>query len=349
MNKVQKMRLGGSLLVILAILSFISFIREIFPFWILPQQLKQPIFQILPAASTFFIGLSRIAESISGPKKLEDTLSILVAQSREDRAKEKVIRKLLENGVIKEKDIIERTQTESLVTVFHYGKGIPEEISKYFEKGKHPVREVLEELRFHSVGFRNSYFYDAIRENALPKKLRNINILENYIRIKVEENWNKVKSKIMQENRDLYDRYFGRDKNNLRLSLLVAKVFPYNLKIDFITASSFNKEFLSHFLTYKESLKLDTDKRKLLEFIYNQSVEIFLEGVQPASREKILKNESYVKELLNISKITDYKYVSREEWSKILEKYIDPGSLESVVNIISNSVADICSVLDDFL
>ncbi len=34
---------------------------------------------------------------------------------------------------------------------------------------------------------------------------------------------------------------------------------------------------------------------------------------------------------------------------KILEKYIDPGSLESVVNIISNSVADICSVLDDFL
>ena len=135
MNKVQKMRLGGSLLVILAILSFISFIREMFPLWILPQQLKQPIFQILPVASTFFIGLSRIAESISGPKKLEDTLSILVAQSREDRAKEKVIRKLLEKGVIKEKDIIERTQTESLVTVFHYGKGIPEEIRKYFEKG----------------------------------------------------------------------------------------------------------------------------------------------------------------------------------------------------------------------
>ena len=185
---------------ILAILSFISFIREIFPIWILPQQLKELIFQILPVASTFFIGLSQITESISGPKKLEDTLSIVVAQSREDRAKEKVIRKLLEKGVIKEKDIIERSQTESLVTVFHYGKGIPEEIRKYFEKGKHQVREVLEELGFHSVGFRNSYFYHAIREDALPKELRNINSLENYIRIKVEENWNKVKSKIKQEN-----------------------------------------------------------------------------------------------------------------------------------------------------
>ena len=349
MDKIQRMKLLGYLLIILAILSFISLIRDTFPIWILPQQLKEPFFQIPPVAFTFFLGLLRITEFMSGSRKLEDTLSIVVAENQEDRAKENVMRKLLQNGVIKEKDIIDRSPTESLITVFHYGKSIPRKIRLYFEEGKHPVRAVLDELRFHSVGFGKSYFYDAIREDALPKELRNINYLENYLKIKVQENWSKVKLKIMNQNSDLYNSYFGQDKNNLRLSLLVAKVLPYNMKIDFITSSSFNSEFLSHFLTYKESLKLDTDKRKLQEFIFNQSVEIFLEDVPPAERKKILTNESNIKELLNITKITDYRHVSREDWSKTLEKYIDQSSLDSIVQVIGNSVTEICSVLHDFL
>ncbi len=264
----------------------------------------------------------------------------------EDR--QKIISEFLSEGIIREEDLIKSLNQEPFVILYHYNRGIKQELLQYFPDKKKPINKILNDLGFVPVGFAHgSYFFHVIGAKFLPRPLDDVTYLEAYIKKKMRNSFKNILLNLQKNNPELYNK--TKDKKLFNLSYFIGKIFPAHLSVGYVNFSSFDREFTSYYSKFSNLNKMQINEQKLNEILKLASLKIFIKQIPPKDREKIISKEDAIKQEFSINNLLDYQTLSLESWTRALSKILKNDKASVYAKVIRNSTQRYCPIIREFI
>lgn len=265
-----------------------------------------------------------------------------VTKEREEKykQKEKIITRLIKEGVIIDYDLKKIFQTlrnKEVFLVHSYGEGVPQNLLKSYNGGTQPLISILMKVGFVRV-FRQHNLFIVFKKN-LPRNLRRLDKLEKFLQQELEKLWEKIeeyaKQKYPSSKYKMYNKW--RTKEGLKCSYLLFKAGEEDFVIGYKNRYSFTPQFVTSIIREIEVSKIKpiTDKVKLQQFVAKTSIEILLEDFPANIKKELLKHEKTLKEEFKIKNFTDLKDIPVES---LKNKISELSSVEEDWSIYSEKI-----------
>jgi len=302
--------------------------------------------------ATYIIWILRKEVSLEKvPQRVEEIHHFITYEKKESEAKERLISKLINEGVVREEELYSLIRNKEIILAFPYGEGLRSSIKSTVGYKRQPLANLLEKLRFVRVT-RVQNLMVAFTDN-LPKNLRNIENLNYFIKKQLPEDWKLISEKIKQRfPASQYPKKFEKWRTGEKFSVMyiLAKSLAHEFLIDFINKETFTDEFKKHIwksIDRRELRKVIKRKRhKVKEIISKISVDFLLSNVPRRIRDKIVENEEKLKDTLGIKIFTDYRLIDKEELTQVLTEIIPRVNKEDLERFSSTIIQESQSCYD---
>jgi len=253
-----------------------------------------------------------------------------VTKEREEKYKqqEKILTRLIKEGVIADYDIkkiFQSIKNREVFLVHTYGEGVPTNLLKSYNGRTQPLISILLKVGFVRV-FKQHNLFIAFKKN-LPRSLRRLDRLEKLVHQEIEKIWNKIekytKNSYPGDKYKIYEKW--RTKEGFKCSYLLFKAVEEDFVIGYINRYSFTPQFVNSIIREIEISKIKhiADKVKLQKFVAKTSIEILLEDLPKNIKKNIMKHERTLKDEFKIKNFTDFKDVPIEQLNNKLSELVD--------------------------
>ena len=269
---------------------------------------------------------------------VETIKEIAVKRDEENTYRQKIIRKIINKGKIDEceiRKILAKLESRDMIIISLSECKIPKGLISN-EDAQYPFRKLLISLGFVPVFFTYHPNIWIISKFDLPRALRNVDSLKNFILKELKSDWEVVKDFAIKNYPKRYDKW--KSGEGFKASLIVGKSFEKDFKIDYLGRPSFNEEFIAKLLqqSSKEELsKVIANKVEVREILSKLSIELLLEKVTPNIKDIILKNEKKIVSTLRINSFMDYRNFDVAKLTEEFVKYLSPQDAQQVAQIVS--------------
>ncbi|MBD3388737.1 MAG: hypothetical protein GF416_06680 [Candidatus Altiarchaeales archaeon] len=249
---------------------------------------------------------------------------------REEKYKRKeiIITRLMKEGLIREYDlkkIFQSLKNREVFLIHTYGEGVPENLRESYKGESQPLITILTKIGFVRVFGQHNLFI-IFRKN-LPRSLRSLQRLEEFLLKEVEKVWEKIgnytREKYPGTDYKIYEKW--RTNEGFKCSYLIFKAVEEDFIVGYKTRYSFTPQFVNSIIREIEIEKIKPliDNRvKLQEFVTKTSIEIFLEDFPKDIKKAILNQEQRLKSALEIKNFTDFKNFTCETLTQQFNKLI---------------------------
>lgn len=301
---------------------------------------------IIFLSGLFFIFLSKLIDNEDRLDKNLDSQkidSIFEEQIKKNEIYEKdrkILSLLSREGKIRKEDIVKYFNEEEIYFIYVYGSALKYKNNKSIKKdSKRDYPEKLIKLGFTRV---DNFLY-LIKKSSLDKNFQNFQNFEKILR-------EKIKSSIEKEVLDLNNRIpLFSIENSLKRTFLIGKTSHLKYQELFDESQYYSEESKIFLLSLVNLKNLEEeDKIELRNIIFNFSFEIFFEdNYEFELKQKVISLEKVLKKEFNISKISDYLKINKEDIKQFFVKYgIDENNAYNISLSLKKNSEEVISSLN---
>lgn len=240
--------------------------------------------------------------------------------------KNKLISKLINEGLISEREIYKKIKENNFFYLFCY-QNVPEQskIQKILGKDfRNPTLVAIESIGFLKVGKMHNFY--IVPTNYLSEKLNNLQVLESLIRNTVKKHWKKFLSELQNENRKFYLQYIEKNPNPTNCTYFLSESRFHEVIINHIKYNAFSKgfkELLNRQINIKK-LRDEVKKKKheIKKFVLSISYDLFLDNMPNKDKKIFIEKERMINNTLKIKNFIDYRN-KKDELIKTLENHFN--------------------------
>jgi len=303
-----------SIVAIILLISF-HFNKEEYLFW---SSIAANIIQIV------LFGIWYFEDSSISFKKIEEIHEYTTREKLEDKKRMEIMARLMKEGLIPGEEIkraFKSLKLEEVIVINPYGEGLSNNLIKEFGLEKQPLITIIQDLGFVKV-FRYSHIY-IIFKKSLPKHLRDLGNLEEYLIAKLEKKWNEIKEftkeKYPENKYKIYSKI--RDGTSFKCSYLLLKSLREECIMNYQKVSSFTKEFIEKVLVKYNEKKRKPSSIEVKKFILKIKSDILLGEILDKPRiNKFNRNEIEIKNALGIVNFYGFKDSTIQNIGKVIDE-----------------------------
>lgn len=319
---------------IVTFLGILSSITEVIMLFVWLKKEEFPVEDIVEIKET----TAKMQESMTTVKEY------VLQREEEEKRKVKLIKKLIEVGAVREKEIYRLLREgNDVFVVYTYGESIKAKRVRNIAGGKPPLIGLLEEMGFIRVTSNQNLF--VIFSKGLPPNLRDTYALRNFIKRELPRRWEMISEEIRQKypktKYKILEKW--RTKEGFKASFIVMRCLGYEFIIDFLGKISFHPQFRERILRGVDWSRLrkliEKRKHEIKKFLSKISIEILLENIPKRHRVIILQNEDHIKSKLGLENFTDFRFFEVNEDLVLLLMELLPDLEETTVKKYAD---DIC-------
>lgn len=281
------------------------------------------------------------AESKFTNEKIKEIENYISNERESLIEKQTILTLLMRKGLVDEKDVIKNLKQESFICLFSYQKRLPQTLKDVYGKQR-PVLKVIEDVGFSRLGKMHNFY--VIPSKYLPAELQDIKKLESYIKMRIRKEWKVLMEKAKTENKKVYDKYKDRD-DIFNFSYFIVKSFFPNLAIGFMNFCCFNRRFVEEYSKFVKLSKIKVDKSKIVEFLKDLTMDILIEDMLSADKEKIDQNK--LKKEWQIKTFVDYAIVGRDKIKESLKNMFDKEKADKYSELIDIKAKKYVAILKE--
>lgn len=269
------------------------------------------------------------------PKQVEVVYKYVTRKEERSRVREELVSRLVNEGVISERELYSLIRNKETILAFTYGEGISRKIRSRCGLKSQPLATLLERCGFvRATGMQNLMV--AFTEN-LPRSLRNIDNLNVFIKSELPKIWEQISNKINKEYpAERYPKKYEKWRSGEGFSAMytLSKSMAQDFIIDYINKESFTPEFKKHIWGIIDRKKLrDMIKKRRLKvkkIISKISIDFLLRDIPRNVRRNIEEHEDEIKKALGIEVFTDYRHIEQNKMSNVLLNFLPAVEREDV-------------------
>jgi len=181
------------------------------------------------------------------PKQVEVIYQYVQKEQESYHAKEELIARLVNEGVIPESEIYSLIRDREIFLAFPYGKSLPKGIKKLgFRRPPHIT--LLEKIGFVRVT-PNQNLMVAFTDR-LPKSLRTVDNLDAFIKHELPKTWNQISEKAKKEFPSSQYKWYEKWRTGEGFGALyiLSKSMAQEFVINYVNKESFTPEFKNSYL-----------------------------------------------------------------------------------------------------
>jgi len=254
------------------------------------------------------------------PEQLEEVHSFTTKEREENKVTGELMSRLVREGAVREDELLRLVRRKEIVLAFTYAEGLRGKVLQ-ITKGQ-PLATLLNQIGFVRVALFQNLM--AIIADSLPKRLRNIDNLNAFIRKRLPKDWTRisdmVKERYPKAKYKILEKW--RSRAGFKVSYILAKSMAQDFLIGFLRKNSFTTEFQKHIAGRVDRNQLKkifrVNRRKVREIMSKISIEFLLDETPRKARKAIVDKEDEVKEALGVETITDYGFLEPEKVINVL-------------------------------
>lgn len=282
---------------------------------------------------------AQIGKEVAKSLDEEINAKALKKEKKENAKRNEIVATLINKGWISPKRIEKEIEDEKFIMLYISPKKIP------LKKRLYP--EELEKMGFIRLEVTGKYWVSS--ERNLPKKLRDLNVLSEYLLFKSGEWVKKEMDELKKENEEEYKKTKG--KNSIKnFNILVTKSNLQNLKHRFTQKNSFNPEFKEELISASKIQKLklsEEEKVKLKKIISKAHLEILLEKIPQPHKIKFNEIEPKLTQKLNIRNFYDFRDKNKDDIKSILKSKFNDNLSEEYAKLLINKSKEFSKALSE--
>jgi hypothetical protein len=261
-------------------------------------------------------------------------------QNREQEyiGREKIIKTLVKEGIIRNEDIIPLLKHKEFLCIFSYGEGVPKTVTNLYGGGQ-PLIKMLQQIGFTRVVSNQNLLIAPI--NSLPVNMKSPKKLNDYIKNKLPLQWSSISETVKGEypasEYKILEKW--RTGEGFDVTYLIWKAPADEFTVDYVNKCSFPPQVVGMIskITDSKTLRRSLKKRavEIAEILPRVSMNILFENVSPQAIKKLLPHETEIKKDLNIKKFTDFKHFNNDlnPIVSVLARYLPNQSESEYVSI----------------
>jgi hypothetical protein len=321
MNKETLIKLFALFSVIaIALAVFFYFNKNEYLFWL---SLLSNIIQIVLFGFWLFKNQSLPIAKIENTNiKVNEIHPYITKEKEVDKRKMRIMAQLMDSGLVPGEEIkkaFNSLKLEEVIVMHTYGEGIRQNLLNEIGLSKQPLITLVENLGFIRV-FKYPSLYITFKKN-LPRILRSLDNLENYINSELNKEWEKIKKstneKYPSEKYKIYANI--RDGSGFKCSYILLKSLKEEFIVNYQNKPSFTKKFTEKVLTEYQSKKNVLKSIEIKNFILKIKLGILIDDSDKAIMNQINKNDKQIKESLRLRYFFDLKNRSNGEIKKCFD------------------------------
>lgn len=239
--------------------------------------------------------------------------------------REKIIRKIINKGVIDEHEItkiLASLEKKDLIFISLSECKIPkglltEKINQY------PLRSLLKEIGFVPIFYSfNPNIYVTFKED-LPKWLREIKLLEQFISKELSNIWDLIKNHAQTDFPHKFEKW--KAESGFKASYVISKSLENDFKIIYKQKHTYSEDFITKILkeiSLEKLRKAIPNKVQVKEIICKISFDILLDSIDNVTRNELIKNEKVINENFKIKSFLDFRNININELIIEFKKYL---------------------------
>ena len=278
--------------------------------------------------------------------KIEEVNEEVKEISSEKKETDDLIRIMINEGVIDDKNLLEKIKQKSFIAIYCYQKS-PSSLAKDFREIiiRQPVLSILEDLGFYRLGANHNFY--LIDEKDLSKELRALNQLEFFLSRNLEIKWKGYINELRNKNRNLYERY--KNKQIWNFSYFIAKVLSGNSLVGHINWSSFTPESKAKILrnVRYDEIKKEINFHKISNLIKELNFKLLIRDFSTDDKKELLKLKNVENEL-GVKEFRDYGKIFLDTYKAFFKKHFNTEKTKYYSEIISNKAKKFNEALDKF-
>lgn len=274
------------------------------------------------------------------PKQVKEIRTIVVKKSEESRVAGEVVSRLISEGVVRDIDLFSMIRSKEIILAYPYAEGLDGKVWDIL-KGQ-PLAKMLGEMGFVRTTANQNLM--VIVSESLPKKLRDIDRLNSFIKRNLPEEWRRITDRVKEsypaeKYRKWYKRW--RSLEGFKVSYILAKSMAHDFLIDYVNKYSFTPEFRKHIVGRIDRKQLKKifkqKKREVREVVSRMSIKILLAEIPRDVRQKIIEKEDEIKNTLGVKNITDYRLLELHNVTNLLAKLLHKKE-ETMISYYSSKI-----------
>lgn len=231
--------------------------------------------------------------------------------------KQTILKLLIKNGVVDEKDVFDNLKQQSFISLFCYQRRLPDELKEVYGPQR-PVLSVIESVGFSRLGKMHNFY--VIPSSYLPAELQEVTKIEAYMKFRIKKEWKALMKTAKKDYNEIYEKYKD-DEKVFNFSYFITKSFFPNLAIGFINYCCFNKRFVEEYSKFVKLSKIKINKSKIEEFMKMLTVDLLIEELPSNDRELI--DIRKLKKQFKVKTFADYATLSVNDLKKYLMSLFD--------------------------
>jgi len=273
------------------------------------------------------------------PEQIEEVHVFITKEKEESRVAGEIISRLVREGVVKEDELLRLIRRKEIVLAFPYAEGLKGKVWQ-IAKGQ-PLAKLLNQIGFVRVALFQNLM--VIMADSLPRRLRNIDNLDTFIKRRLPKEWailsEKVRKRYPPESYKILEKW--RSRAGFKVSYILAKSMAQDFLIGYVRKNSFTTEFQKHIAGRidRSQLKriLRLNRRKVREIVSKISIEFLLNEIPRNVQKLIINKENEVKKALSVDVITDYRLLEPESVTSVLANLL-PRTEEKAIYVYSTKI-----------
>lgn len=291
--------------------------------------------------ATYLVGLWQKEVPLENiQENIEDINQYIQQEKERYQAREEIISRLINEGVILENELYNLIRNKEVILVFPYGKAIPRRIrGREYKQAPHIL--LLEKIGFVRVTRKQNLM--VAFTDRLPQTLREVENINVFIKQELPRLWKQISEKAKREfppdQYQIYEKW--RDGKGFGITYIISKSMAQDFAIDYINRESFTSEFKKHILgaiNWNELKKTIRKRRQQVkEVISKIAIDILLRSLPRHVKEKIIEHEDEIKNILNIKVFTDYAFIEEPRLKEVLLKFLsesEKGNIDRYSSLI---------------
>jgi len=274
------------------------------------------------------------------PEQMEEVHAFITIEREESRVAGEIMSRLVREGVVREDELFRLIRRKEIILAYPYGEGISSRKVWNLVKGQ-PLARLLSKMGFARVGSRQNLM--VIMADTLPKRLRNVDKLNAYLKKHLPKEWKRISEKVSEkypeERYKILEKW--RTRAGFKVSYILAKSMAQDFLINYLGKTSFTPEFQKHIAgridrnQLKKIIRLN--RRKVREIVSKISIEFLLKDIPRNARKVIINNEDDVKKALGVEVVTDYRLLEPEIVAGVLANLL-PRTEEKTIYTYSTEI-----------
>lgn len=268
------------------------------------------------------------------PKQVEVIYKYVAKKEKRNKLKEELISRLVNEGAIRDIELYSLVRDKEIILAFTYGERVKKRILDLCGLKSQPLATLLKRCGFVRATSRQNLM--VAFADSLPKNLRNIDEIDNFIRRELPKMWeqisNKIKEKYPPDRYKIYEKW--RTLEGFTCMYILSKSFARDFIINYIKKESFRPEF-------KKLVWGTIDRKKLREIIRKRrykvkkiiskiSIDFLLRDLPKNVRKTIVEHEDYIKKALGIEVFTDYRLIEQNRINDVLLDFLPENERKNV-------------------